>query len=344
MKRLLCFFLLSLTCVLSAQQIVNVYNWTGYMPASVLKEFTRQTGIKVNASYFDGNETLFAKLANSDNNSGYDVVVPSADYVTRMRNAGMLQPLDHSRLPNMKYLIPGLLNKPFDPHNQYSLPYFWGMTGIIVNRRYFPHLQLNTWNDLWNPKLNNEILMLNSATEPFEIALKVLGYPANSKNPAQIKAAYHKLIQLLPNIKVFNITAPQTIIGNGDVSIGVVYNGDAYPMMQVNSDLQFIFPRDGAFAWIDNITIPKNAPHLANAYKFINFIMQPKIAAQLAVSAGYSSPNQAAMKLLPKAMRDSHVLYPSKTTIAKASFEKDKGKANALYQRYWFLLKLDASH
>lgn len=329
--------------IYATDNIVNVYNWTGYMPPQVLKEFTAKTGIKVNASYFDGNETLFAKLANSNNHSGYDVVVPSADYVTRMRDAGMLQTINHTRLKHLNDITPGLLNKPFDPHNQYSIPYFWGLTGIIVNRRYFPNLKIHTWADLWQPALKNQILMLDSATEPFEIALKVIGYPPNSENPQQIKAAYYKLIALLPNVKVFNITAPQSIIGNGDVSIGVVYNGDAFPMMQLNNNLHFIFPHDGAFAWIDNISIPKNAPHLNNAYTFINFIMQPKIAAQIAESAGYSSPNRAAIKLLPKTMRDSKILYPSKSIIAKATFEKDKGKANGLYQHYWFLLKLNGS-
>ena len=328
---------------IAAEKILNVYNWTGYMPPQVLKEFTAKTGIEVNASSFDGNETLFAKLANSNNHSGYDIVVPSSDYVTRMRDLGMLQKIDHSRLTHLANISPSLLNKPFDPHNQYSLPYLWGITGIVINRIYFPHLQIHTWSDLWLPTLKNQVLMLDSATEPFEIALKVLGYSPNSENPQQIKAAYEKLITLLPNIKVFNITAPQSILGNGDVSIGVVYNGDAFPMLQLNKHLDFIFPKDGAFAWIDNMVIPKNAPHLNNAYQFINFVMQPKIAAQISNYAGYSSPNQAAIKLLPKAMRDSKILYPSKAILDKATFEKDKGEADGLYQHYWFLLKLNAS-
>lgn len=344
MKVLLTLILMLLgTQTFAADEILNIYNWTGYMPPQVLKEFTAKTGIKVNASYFDGNETLFAKLANSNNHSGYDIVVPSANYVTRMRDLGMLQKIDHKRLTHLGNISPSLLNKPFDPQNQYSLPYLWGMTGIVVNRQYFPHLKIHTWADLWQSKLHNQLLMLDSATEPFEIALKVLGYPANSEKSEQIKAAYHKLITLLPNIKVFNITAPQSIIGNGDVSIGVVYNGDAYPMLQLNKSLDFIFPNDGAFAWIDNIVIPKNAPHLSNAYQFINFVMQPHIAAQISNYAGYSTPNQAAIKLLPKAMRDSKILYPSQAILKKATFEKDKGKANGLYQHYWFLLKLNAS-
>lgn len=335
--------LLSLGMAFANDKILNVYNWTGYMPSSVLKEFKQETGISVNFSTFASNDELFAKLATSDNQSGYDIIVPSANYVTRMANLGMLEKLDHSKIQGLQNLNPLLLNKTFDPHNQYSLPYLWGITGIMVNREYFPKLPLNTWNDLWNPKLKDQILMLDEMKEPFEIGLKVLGYPTNSRNPQQIKAAYEKLITLMPNIKLFNITAPQSILANGDVAIGVVYNGDAFPAMQNNPHLQYIFPKDGAFVWIDNMAIPKNAPHLENAYKFMSFILQPKIASQIAEFSGYSSPNLAGIKLLPKEMRTSKVLYPPQSTINKASFENDLGAANAIYEHYWFLLKLQSS-
>ncbi len=323
--------------------VVNVYNWTGYMPPQVLEQFTEQTGIKVNFSTFASNDELFAKIATTNGDSGYDIIVPSANFVTRMKELGMLEKLDHHKIIGMNNLNPSLLNKAFDPNNQYSLPYLWGITGIVINRRYYPHLNLDYWRDLWDPKLKNQILMLDETKEPFEIALKVLGYPANTRNPQQIKAAYEKLLQLLPNIKLFNITAPQSIIANGDVGIGVIYNGDAFPITQDNPNLDFFFPKDGAFVWIDNLAIVKNAPHLANAYKFINFVLQPKIAAEIAEFSGYSSPNSAGIKLLPKAARTSKILYPGKDILDKASFEKDAGPANALYQHYWFLLKLNGS-
>lgn len=322
---------------------LNVYNWTGYMPPEVINEFTQQTGIHVNFSTFASNDELYAKLAASGDDSDYDIIVPSANFVTRMQKQGMLEKLDHSKIKGLNNINPYLLNKAFDPHNQYSLPYLWGVTGIIVNRQYFPHLKINTWNDLWNTKLKNQILMLDEMKEPFEIALKVSGFNSNSRNPEQIKIAYKKLIALIPNIRLFNITAPQSIIGNGDVAIGVVYNGDAFPAMQMNPHLQYLFPKDGAFAWIDNIAIPKNAPHLQNAYRFINFILQPKVAAEIANFSGYSSPNLAAIKLLPKTMRTSKILYPSQSILQKASFEQDLGPANAIYEHYWFLLKLQGS-
>lgn len=326
----------------ASHQVVNVYNWTGYMPSKVLKEFKSKTGIEVNFSTFASNDELFAKLAAKGGDSGYDIIVPSADFVSRMSKLGMLKTIDYKKIHGKENLNPSLLNKPFDPHNAHSLPYLWGITGVMINRQYYPTLKIRRWHDLWNKNLNNQVLMLDEMKEPFEIALRVLGHPANSQNPSEIKAAYKKLIELMPNIKLFNITAPQSIFANGDIGIGVVYNGDAFVAMQDNPNLDFIFPEDGAFIWIDNIAIPKNAPHLNNAYAFINFILQPKIAKEIAEFSGYSSPNLKAIQRLPKNIQDNRVLYPSKQVISKATFERDLGDANTLYEHYWFLLKLGA--
>jgi spermidine/putrescine transport system substrate-binding protein len=338
--RILIASLLSVGVAFANNAVVNVYNWTGYMPPAVLKQFTDETGIQVNFSTFASNDELFAKIASADNQSGYDIVVPSANFVTRMRNLGMLEKIDHSKIQGLSHLNPDLMNQSFDPDNQYSIPYLWGITGIMVNRSYYPDLKLNSWNDLWNPILKDQILMLDQMSEPFEIAVKVLGFPPNTQNPEQIQKAYEKLVDLMPNIKLFNITAPQSILGNGDATIGVIFNGDAYKASQLNPNLQFIYPKEGAFIWIDNMTIPKNAPHLANAYKFINFMLRPTIAKEITEYSGFSSPNLDAIALLPKAVQDNTILYPPKVTLEKASFEEDLGQANTIYEYYWFLLKL----
>ncbi len=326
--------------VFSDDNVVNFYNWAGYIPNSVLRKFTKETGIKINFSVFDSNDELFAKMLAANNQSDYDVIVPSSNFVDRMRQQGMLEKLNKSKLSNFKNLNPALLNKPYDPHNNYSIPYFWGMTGIMVNRRYYPHLKITQWADLWDKNLKNQILMINEMKEPFEIALKVLHLPTNSRKPKQIKQAYNKLLQLLPNIKLFNITGPQAIFANGDVGIGTIYNGDAYLAMQKNPHLEFIFPKDGVFIWTDCMVIPKNAPHLTNAYRLINFLLRPDIAAQIAKGAGYSSPNIAALKYMPKNMRENTVLYPPQKILKKAHFEHDLGRAEEIYTHYWQLLKL----
>ena len=146
----------------------------------------------------------------------------------------------------------------------------------------------------------------------------------------------------MPNIKLFSITGPQAIFTNGDVGIGVIYNEDAYLAMQDNLNLVFIYPNDGGFVWTDCMVISKNAPHLDNAYRLINFLLCPDIAAEVAEDAGYSSPNTAALQYMPKAIRENPVLYPSKKILKKASFERDLGDAKEIYTHYWQLLKLTA--
>ena len=340
MKKILFVLLLLPTFLFADRQIVNVYNWTGYIPDSVLSQFTQETGIKVNYLTYGSNEELYAKIAASNNQSGYDLIVPSTDFLARMKAQGYLQKMDKTKVPNFKNINPKFTHQIFDPQNDYSIPYMWGTTSIVVNRLYFPNLKIDSWADLWNPDLKDQLLILDEARTPFAMAMKVLGYDINTRDPVQVKAAYEKLVQLLPNIKLFNIIAPQAIYANGDATIGVGYSGDTYLAIQNNPTLEYIYPKEGPLMWIDSMAIPMNAPHLDNAYTFINFILRPDIAAKIAVAIGYSTPNAEGYKLLPKAMQDNYVLYPSADKLKNASFQNDLGPANVIYQYYWQLLKV----
>ncbi len=320
-------------------KVLNVYNWTGYMPEKVIQLFEKKTGITIHYSTFTSNEILYAKLKTSPN-SGYDLIVPSADFVDKMRRQGMLLRIDHKKIPNLKYLNPDLLNKPFDPHNHYSIPYLWGTTGIIVNTRYYSKNSITSWKQLWQHRFRNKLLLLNSAQPVFGMALHALGYSINTRNPKQIKEAYEKLLKLIPNIKLYDSAATQTFFMDGDAVIGMSFNGDAFLAHQGNPKIVYIYPKDRALGWIDNLAIPKNAPHLKNVYTFINFLLQPKIAKMISMAAGYSSPNLAAIKLMPKNYRDSNILNPSAKILRNIEFEADVGKANILYQKYFEMLKL----
>ncbi len=339
-RLLVTFFLLTtlLPCFANSN-IVNVYNWSYFMPHAVIKQFEKKTGIHVNYMEYDNNETLYAKLK-ADPNIGFDVIVPSSYYVQRMAHEGMLHKLIKAKIPNSKYLNPSLLNKQFDPHNQYSLPYMWGTTGIVVNDRYYNPKQFHYWRDLWKPQYKNQLLIFDDIRETFAIALIKLGYSINETNPQHIKQAYEQLRKLLPNIKLFNVDAEMNIYVDEDANLGMGWNGDIYLAQQENAHLKFIYPKGRFALWIDCIAIPKNAPHLNNALKFINFINQPSIAKQIAVGVGYSSPNLQAIKLLPKKMRADPVLNPSPQQLKRGEVENDVGSANSYYEHYWQLLKL----
>lgn len=320
-------------------KVVNVFVWADYIPQQVIQLFEQQTGIKVNLSEFDSNEDLYAKLK-ADPHSGYDVIVPSSYYIQRMVKAGMLRKINHQALTNAHYLNPLLLNKSFDPGNQYSFPYLWGSTGIVVDKRYWNPNTIHRWSDLWQPRFKNQLLMYNDPREVFAMAFIVLGRSINERDPHYIKQAYEKLRQLQPNVRIYSTDAATNVLADDDVTVGMAETGDVIRARLANSHLAFIYPQDGFAVWEDCVAIPRYAPHYQNALKFINFLMRPKIGVMISMVQGYSSPNLKTRQLLPKRMRDDPLMYPSQQVLKRSQMEDDIGPARTLYMHYWELLKL----
>ncbi|OIZ94975.1 spermidine/putrescine ABC transporter substrate-binding protein [Candidatus Rickettsiella isopodorum] len=341
--RLVCFFILLWVIftrsAYAEQNIVNIYNWSSYISNDALKEFTQETGIKVNYATYDSNETLYAKLK-ANPHTGYDVIVPSTYFIDRMRQQGMLQALDKSRLPNFKNLNPALLNKSYDPGNHYSIPYFWSTTGIVVNSKSHPAQQLQAWIDFWNPRYRNQLLLLDDVHEVFSMALMVLGYSPNDTNPEHIRLAYLKLKELMPNVRLFNNDGVKSLFIDEDLSVGMAWNGDIYQAAQENPALRFIYPKEGFVISIDSMAIPIGASHVNNAYTFINFILRPDIAKKISLATGFATPNLTAYKLMPKAILNNSMIYPDKKTLQRSVVQVDVGAAESIYQHYWELLKI----
>jgi spermidine/putrescine transport system substrate-binding protein len=339
MKYVIVCLLFFTSIALANNNVVNVYNWAGYLPYSVIKKFEVQTGIHVNYETFQSNSSLYTKIKLDPHQ--YDVIVPSSYLVGTMRDQGMLHKLDFRKLPNVKNLFPFLLSKQYDPYPNYSLPYFWGTTGIAVNDKYYRASSIQTWNDLWQPRFHGQLLILDEAREAFDMALKSLGYSINDENPHHIHQAFIKLKRLLPNVKLFNEGSGDSVYADEDALVGMGFNADIYVAHSENSHVQYIYPKDGPILWVDDIAIPKYTPHLANAYKFINFIMQAKIAAQIAENIDYSTPNKKAYALLPKTTQENHILYPDITKLKHAEVESSLNQnADLLIQQDWQNLKL----
>lgn len=336
---ILVFSLFSLTSY-ADDKVLNVYNWSNYIPDSVLAEFTKETGIRVNYSTYDSNEALYAKLK-SNPKAGYDIVVPTSYFVQRMIEEKMLLPIDKSQLNNLKYLNPKLLNLPHDPHNRYSVPYLWGVTSLVVNSKYYDPKTVTSWQDLWQPRFKNQVVLIDDVRDTFGMALKVLGYSVNDKNPQHIEQAYEKLKALLPNTKVFFADSTRAIYLDEDGVVGMMQNGDGFVVSQENPNIHYTFPKEGAMMWMDNMVIPKGAAHVNNAYIFMNFILRPDIAEQISTQEGFSSPNLAAIKLMPAALRNNPVLNPTSADLKNAEEETYiEMPIYRIYLKYWELLKL----
>lgn len=322
----------------SDEKILYFYNWTEYVPAGLLEKFTKETGIKVMYSTYESNESMYAKLK-TYKNGAYDLVVPSTYFIGKMRKEGMLQKIDKSKLSHFKDLNPNMLNKPFDPNNDYSIPFIWGATTIGVNIDAIEPKTITTWADFWKPQYKRSLLLIDDARDVFHIALRKLGYSGNTRDEKQIESAYYELQKLMPNVLAFNSDNPGNPFIEGEVNLGMVWNGSAFMARQSGAMIEVVWPKEGSIFWMDSLAIPENAQNVSGALKMINFLLRPEIAAQLAEIIGYPTPNLTAKKLLSPKIANDKSLYPDELVIKNGEWQDDVGDTSKLYENYFQRLK-----
>lgn len=321
------------------ENVVNIYVWPQEVSFEIIEQFQKDTGIKVNYSTYDSNEMLYAKMKASK--MQYDIIEPSGYYVSRMAREGMIQKIDLKMLSNYKNLDPHFMHPDYDPTGEYSIPWVWGVTGIFVNRKYHPLKKIEKWSDFWSPDYHDTLLMLDDPREIFNIGLLTLGASPNEQNVSILNKAYEHLLTVVPNIRLYNSNSVSSLIIDEDVTIGMGWNADVYKASRENSSIEFIYPEDKFVMWVDAFAIPTDAPHRENAYKFLNYILQAKIAAMQVQATYYPTANQAAKALLPPELINSKILFPDKKTLKRGEFQTDvNDEALAAISRYWQLLKL----
>lgn len=342
MKRLISLIAATLIplCAYADKKVVNIYAYTGEVPDFVVRQFEKETGIKVNISTYENNEIMYSKLRATPY-AGYDLVMPSSYFVDRMRKQNMLEALDKTKLHNWHNLNSNFTNPAYDPNTQFSVPYIWGITGIFVNTQAYDPASISKWSDFWDKRFINKLMLLDDTREVFSMALLALGYSANDKNPEHIKAAFLKLKELMQNVKVFSTETVVSIMIDEDATVGMAWNGDTFKASLENPKIKFVVPQDGFVIWVDNFAIPKSAPHKETAYQFIDFILRPDVARDIAMYTRYPTTNLAGQKLLPASVRNNPMAYPSKETLKHGQFQTDVGEeTQALYEKYWEELKI----
>ena len=268
-------------------------------------------------------------------------MIPSSYFISRMVKQGLLQKIDKSKLTLLNNINPVFLNQVHDLKNEYSIPYLWNSTGIAVNARFHDVRNVNSWVDLWSARYQDQLLVLDDTREIFSIALLALGYSVNETDPKAINEAFQQLKLLMRNIKLFNLDATRSIYLDEDITLGMGWNGDIYLARQENPNLQFIYPKDGFLISLDCMAIPKGAKHVEYAHRFIEFVLRPEIAKQISLDTGFSTVNQAALNLLPEAVRQDEILYPDARTMERSQVLNDVGEAALLYEKYFERLKLE---
>lgn len=274
--------------------VLYVYSWGDYLSPEVLEQFEEETGIHVILDEFDTNESMYPRVAEGAEN--YDVLCPSDYMIQKLIENNLLQPLDFSQLPNAtEYIGEDFFrqSEAFDKGHIHNVPYCWGTVGIMYNIRMVDE-PVDSWSILWNPKYKGKILMQDSARDAFMIPLRLQGHSMNTKDPQQLQAARDMLIAQKPLVQAYGVDDIRDKLSSGEAALGVIFSGEAINLMKANPDLRFCpAPKEGTNLFIDSWVIPKNARHVENAHKFINFICRPDIAAKNFESLGYSTPNLA---------------------------------------------------
>lgn len=323
----------------SGDNTLTIYNWGDYIDDELIDRFEEETGVKIVYETFDSNEAMLTKI--QQGGTTYDIAVPSEYMIDKMRQEDLLIPLDHAKLPNLKHIDERFMDLPFDPGNQYSVPYFWGTVGIVYNREMLGDVELTSWNDLWDPAFKNEILLIDGAREVIGMGLNSLGYSLNDTNEEHLREAKEKLDSLTPNIKAIVGDEIKMLIANEEASIGLVWSGDAADMMWENENLDYVVPSEGSNLWFDNMVIPKTAKNVEAAHQFINFMLDPEVSSQNTEWVSYSTPNKAALEFMPEDMVEDERFYPSPELTDKLEVYENLGQRNlALYNDLFLEFKM----
>lgn len=314
---------------------LTVYNWGDYIDPELIAEFEAQTGIKVIYQTFDSNEAMMTKIAQGG--TIFDISIPSDYAISKMKEDNLLLPLDHAKLPNLQHINPRFLDLPFDPDNRYSIPYFWGTVGIIYNPELVGELDFTSWDDLWDDSLRNQILLVDGAREVIGMGLNSLGYSLNDTNEEHLQAAKRKLNELTRNVKAIVGDEIKMLLANEEAAVGLVWSGDASEIMDDNDKLDYIVPEEGSNLWFDNMVIPKTAKNIEGAYLFMNFMLDPDNAARNTEYVGYSTPNDAALALLPEDISGDTRFYPEEELLEKLEVYENLGKRMLSHYNELFL-------
>lgn len=292
--------------------VVNVYNWGEYIDMSVLEDFEAVTGIHVNYQTYDSNEALYGKLAGGA--TGYDVIIPSDYMIGQMIDEDMLEPLDFSSIPNFSDIDPTLLNPEYDPENLYSVPYMFGILGIIYNPELIEENEdMETWDVLWSEKYAHDILVFDNSRDTVGIALKKLGYSYNTTDPGKLEEALQLLQKQKPLLQGYFMDKIFEKMEGDNCAIGVYYYGDYLTMAENNPILEFAIPREGTNRYVDAMCVPKGCEHKENAMAFINFMCSTEAGLKNCEETWYSSPLLSVREALDDEVSQDPNAYPDVT-------------------------------
>lgn len=333
------------------EKVLNIYNWSDYIADDTVKNFESRYGIKVNYDVFDSNELVETKMLAGS--SGYDIVVPSSQFMERQVKAGVFARLDKSLLTNIGNLDPATLKQVamYDPDNQHAIPYMWSTDGIGYNvdkvKQFAPDAPLDSWSLVLDPKYASKlkgcgISVLDAASDIRSIVLIYLGKDPNSQSPEDLKLVEDQLMKIRPYIRKINSSQYIEDLANGDLCVAIGYNGDVLQArdraLEAGNgiNIAYAIPKEGSIVTIDTMVIPADAKHPKNAHLFMNYLMEPKVAAANSNKVNYANGNTASEPFLNESVKNDPAVYPNAEIKAKLTPELSVADDyNRLLTRTW---------
>lgn len=328
------------------EKVVNLFAWSEYIPQAVLDGFEEETGIKVNYDAYSSNEEMYAKI--SAGASGYDIIQPSDYWIGVMKAQDLLEPLDLAKIPNLANADPALPYDLFDPGHTYSIPYQWGSASIAVNTEKITE-PIDSYMDLLNPEYAGRIVLLDDERQVIGMALLALGYDPNTTNESELAEAKDLLLELVPNVRLFDSDTPSTALLTGEADIGLIWNGEGALAHAENPAIDYVYPKEGTIFWYDNLAIVKGAAHIDAAHQFMNYILRPEVSVLITAEFPYSNPNKAALDYMKENDPEAYDAYinfgatnPSAEALAGAHVLSDVGETTEVYDTIWTEIKTAA--
>ena len=309
----------------TSDEQINLMSWGGdFIPRQVITEFEEETGIKVNYKEVTSNEDMQSLLeANPDQ---YDLAVVTDYMVDILSLNGSLQILDKGKLPNFSNINPVFQGNYYDENNEYSMPYAISTSLLLVNPKALDELgaePITGYKDLWQEELRDSIVIVDWSVEVMGVVLKALGYEYNETDPEIVAQAREKLFELAPNIVRFETNTPEDSLINGEALVGFMYSNQAVKGQAADSSLEPVFPEEGMPIFIDSFVMSKEAPNEDNAYKFLDFLLRPEIAAKIADITSFTTPNKAAEDFVSEAYKNNPMLNIPDEVAANTGFYID---------------------
>ncbi|RPI89700.1 MAG: extracellular solute-binding protein [Chloroflexi bacterium] len=313
-------------------------NWVEYMDPEILTQFEEECGVTVVETNFASNEELLATLQGGGGD--YDIIVPSDYMVQIMIDEGMLMELDYNVITNIQNMDELNVNQFFDPEQKYTVPYFWGTSGIAVDTDVVTEYE-PSWKMMFDPDSPycGKISMLDDERETIGAALMYLGYPLNDTDPAHLEEAKELLIEQSKCVKSYDSQTNDDLIVQGETVLGHMWTGDAVlaaaPDSGGREGIVYVIPEEGCVIWQDNMAIPIGAPNAYTAMVFMNYLNYPEVAARNAEWVGYGTPNAAAKDVMDPAILADEGIYPPPEVASRLQWIEDVGEAMGLYDRIW---------